>query len=189
MSVAMTADRRTVRETSYENKRKNLQTSFDHGDAFQEQQMEKMMQLRDRDELFLQQATGILRNSCIDSYFSNDKSGEVAGSLASAETSPIMSLLMRDQSEATSVISYHEESLIIDKKGASTPVPISPTADKTSIYTPKGHYSSSCTNTLVPKSSSESQQYESRKSSTESFEKLNPDIECEQSVEVFDLDM
>ena len=189
MSVAMTADRRTVRETSYESNRKDLQSSFDHGHAFQEQQMQQMIQLRDRDEHFLKQAAGNFRNSNVDSYFSNDESREVAGSVGSADTSPIMSLLMRNQSEATSIIPSHPESLIIDKEGASAPVPISPTADKTSKYSPEAQFSSFYTKPLAPKSSSESQRYESRKSSTESLEKLNPDVEYEQSEVVFDLDL
>lgn len=193
MSSAVTVDKRTGKGLFHEVK--EFPIAFDHEAAFREQQTQKMQQLN-RDGLIPRQKAEKFRHSSIDSQiFCEESTEEVAGSISSAETSPIMSLLMRDQSEAISVFSSHEESLVTDdkgdKKGVAIPVPISPPKEKTfiSMHAPQGHYSSAYSKPLVSGSTSEFQQYQSRKLSAENLEKLSPEVEYEQYEEVFDLDL
>ena len=93
MSVAMTADRRTRGKHDNEQRPSSLENvaagaTVATGHSFE-----------GSEELFAQQATEVLGNNSIDSQvFYNESVEEVAGSLSSADTSPIMSVLRRDRS-------------------------------------------------------------------------------------------
>ena len=189
MSVAITADRRTRNKHDDEQRPSSLENVA----TFQEQQLQQVIRLRDREELFAQQAAEVLGNNSIDSQvFYNESVGEVAGSLSSADTSPIMSVLRRDQSVEAPVITAPEELRQVsggDKKGVAAPVPIRPTEDTVPVCVPWGNNSSNYSQPVVLKSLSKLQKDQPGSSSIESLDRMHTDIEECDAEDVFDLDL